>query len=103
MVAAVPGSPPGQPLLLLLAVAVRAYDSAKGPLPLLLLTPVPSPLGDLSSVTVSIWEADALIITTVAGAAAVAMAGASPVRLLAAAGALAGVLILALRRRLTRL
>ena len=89
--------------VLLLAVAVRAYDSAKGPLPLLLLTPVPSPLGDLSSVSVSIWEADALIITTVAGAAAVAMAGASPVGLLAAAGALAGVLILALRRRLTRL
>ncbi|UER54327.1 hypothetical protein HJG43_07000 [Kineosporiaceae bacterium SCSIO 59966] len=67
-------------VVLLLVVLIRAYDSAKGPLPVLLLTPILTPFGDLSSLNVSLWQADALLIAVVVGALAVA-AG-SPVGLL---------------------
>ncbi|WP_291757600.1 hypothetical protein [Cellulomonas sp. 73-145] len=89
-------------VVLILVVLARAYDSAKGPLPVVLLTPMPSPIGDLSSVNVSLWEADALIIAMVAGALAVAAAG-SPVRLLVFALVVVALLVLGLRRRLRRL
>ncbi|WP_109474350.1 hypothetical protein [Ornithinimicrobium cavernae] len=50
-------------LLGILLVVVRAYDSAKGMLPLILLTPAPSPAGDLSGLMVLAWQADALLIS----------------------------------------
>lgn len=87
----------------LLGVVARAYDSAKGPLPVVLLTPVPSPIGDLSSLSVSVWEADALLITMASGAAAVGWVHASSLLLVALSAAGAGLLLLALRRRLRRL
>jgi hypothetical protein len=46
-------------LVLLLVVLIRAYDSAKGPLPAALLSPVLTPFGDLSGLNVSLWQADA--------------------------------------------
>lgn len=51
----------------LLLVAVRAFDSVKGPLPLTLLSPVPSPVGDLSGVVVLAWQADALLLSVALG------------------------------------
>jgi hypothetical protein len=48
-------------------VAVRAYDSAKGPLPLSLLAPVATPAGDLSGLVVLGWHADAPIIAALVG------------------------------------
>lgn len=57
----------GAGLLAALVVAVRAYDSTKGPLPLTLLTPAPSPLGDLSGLMVMVWQADALILAIALG------------------------------------
>lgn len=50
-----------------LVVAVRAFDSVKGPLPLTLLTPVPSPVGDMSGVVVMAWQADALLLSVALG------------------------------------
>ncbi|MBU4215779.1 MAG: hypothetical protein KJ792_14115 [Actinobacteria bacterium] len=89
--------------VLVLVVLIRAFDSAKGPLPVLLLTPMPSPFGDLSSLNVSLWQADAFLIALVTGALAVAAAPGSPVDLLVLTGVVAGVLVIGLRRRLGRL
>ncbi|MGO1318447.1 MAG: hypothetical protein ACTMIR_15665, partial [Cellulomonadaceae bacterium] len=44
-----------------LAVTVRMVDVAKGPLPVELLMPVPTPAGDVSGLNVALWQADALI------------------------------------------
>ncbi|MEV8267242.1 hypothetical protein [Microbacterium sp. NPDC076911] len=46
-------------------VAVRACDAAKGPMPIELLMPVPTPAGDASSIGAAFWQADALIIVGV--------------------------------------
>ncbi|WP_114907849.1 hypothetical protein [Ornithinimicrobium murale] len=54
-------------LLGVLLVAVRAFDSTKGPLPLTLLTPAPSPVGDLSGLMVMAWQADALLLAIALG------------------------------------
>lgn len=44
-------------------LAVRAYDAARGPLPLALLAPVPTAAGDLSGAMVLLWQLDAVLIT----------------------------------------
>ncbi|HWS50098.1 MAG TPA: hypothetical protein VN241_03725, partial [Microbacterium sp.] len=44
-----------------LIVAVRAYDAAKGPLPIELMMPVPTPAGDASAIGMWAWQADALL------------------------------------------
>lgn len=51
--------------VLLLAVAVRIYDAAKPPMPLILQTPMPTAAGDASGVVVALWQVDALLIATV--------------------------------------
>ncbi|WP_131105624.1 hypothetical protein [Ornithinimicrobium sufpigmenti] len=50
---------------LLLAVAVRIYDAAKPPMPLVLQTPMPTAAGDASGVVIALWQVDALLIATV--------------------------------------
>jgi len=60
-------------LLISVAVAavvflVRLFDSAKGPLSPALLSPIPTPFGDLSGTVVLVWEADAALLVTAAGA-----------------------------------
>ena len=52
-------------------VAVRAYDSARGPLPLILLVPVPSPVGDLSGPGAALWQVDAVLLAALATAVVV--------------------------------
>src|SRR5699024_12821792 len=56
-------------LLALVLVAARARDAAKGPMPLSLMTPIPTPQGDLSVLSVLVWQADALLLAMLAGAA----------------------------------
>src|SRR5699024_3232904 len=59
----------GLPVLLaLVLVAARARDAAKGPMPLSLMTPIPTPQGDLSVLSVLVWQADALLLAVLAGA-----------------------------------
>lgn len=60
-------------LLLPLLLALRAYDSAKGDLPLVLLTPSPTPAGDASGVFVAAWQADAALAAASLGAATMTM------------------------------
>ncbi len=94
----------GVGLVFLVLVVVRAYHSAKGPLPVVLLTPVPTPLGDLSSLHVAIWQADALLIAAGAGGVIAAVAaGGAVIHAAVIAAALTCALLLALRRRLARL
>ncbi|WP_120337252.1 hypothetical protein [Cryobacterium soli] len=47
---------------------LRVFDSLRGPLPIGLLLPVPTPVGDVSILNVIAWQADALILL-LAGAA----------------------------------
>lgn len=47
---------------LLLGVLVHLYDAAKGPMPVSLLTPVPTPAGDASGIAVALWQVDALLM-----------------------------------------
>ncbi|HLS04640.1 MAG TPA: hypothetical protein VK030_07725 [Actinomycetales bacterium] len=49
-------------------LGLRRYSSAKRELPLLLLTPIESPVGDLSSLNVLLWQADAVLLAGVTGA-----------------------------------
>jgi len=55
-------------LLSVFIVLVRVLDSAKGPMPIGLLLPIPTPLGDVSILNTLAWQADAvLIVLIVAG------------------------------------
>lgn len=63
--------------LALFVVAARVYDSAKGPLSPMLMTPISTPAGDLSGLLVVAWQADALLIVTITTAAVLTAAGAS--------------------------
>ncbi|GAA5229998.1 hypothetical protein [Arthrobacter cryoconiti] len=85
-----------------LIVIVRAYDSAKSPLPVSLLTPMPSQFGDMSTVTVLAWQADALLVSLAAGAGLLALTSSGS--LLAATTLLAGaaLVILATTKRRIR-
>lgn len=62
-----------------------------------------SPFGDLSSLRVSLWQADALLVAVVTGALAVAASPGSPAGVLVLAVVVAGLLLAGLRRRLRRL
>lgn len=57
----------GAALLAPLLVLIRAYDSAKGPLPVSILTPVPTPAGDMAGLSILAWQADSLLIATISG------------------------------------
>ena len=50
---------------LLFTIVVRAYDAAKPPMPVSVMTPIPSPMGDLSGMSIALWQADALLIAVV--------------------------------------
>ena len=65
-------------LLAIFLMTVRAYDSAKGPLPPALLTPVYTPGGDLSGLMVLAWQADALFIATITAPVTTSVAAGSP-------------------------
>lgn len=97
----------GQPLMAALAlggalfcVAVRMFDAAKGPMPLILLTPAPTPMGDASAISIALWQADALLLAalvpTTIGAAVLTLGSALPILVYIPATA---AVLLALRHR----
>lgn len=91
-------------LLLPALVLLRAYDSAKGDLPVVLLTPASTPVGDASGLLVLAWQADSLLAAAVLGSTVCALAGSGrPVLALLVVLAVIVVLPLALRRRLDNL
>ena len=60
-------------------VLVRILDCAKGPMPIGLLLPVVTPVGDVSILNVIAWQADALIIVlTIAGGLSVLFSTVGP-------------------------
>ncbi|OUE20476.1 hypothetical protein BFL34_01291 [Clavibacter michiganensis] len=76
------------PAVTLLLVVVRAFDAAKGPLPLAVMAPVVTPAGDASALVIAAWQADALLL---AGGSALAVVSAA-----AAVGPLGAALVLPL-------
>ncbi|HXH33859.1 MAG TPA: hypothetical protein VNJ54_05530 [Plantibacter sp.] len=54
-------------LLALWIVVLRVFDAAKGPLPITLLMPVPTPFGDASSANVLLWQSDAVLLALLVG------------------------------------
>lgn len=55
-------------------VLVRAMDAAKGPLPIELLMPVPTPMGDASVMVIALWQSDAILLALlVAGGLSIAL------------------------------
>ncbi|MBF4620982.1 hypothetical protein [Clavibacter sp. VKM Ac-2542] len=76
------------PAVALLLVVVRAFDAAKGPLPLAVMAPVVTPAGDASALVIAAWQADALLL---AGGSALAVVSAA-----AAVGPLGAALVLPL-------
>ena len=84
-------------------VAARAHDSARGPLPLALLMPVPSPGGDLSGLGVALWQVDAVVLSVVAAVLVVTAATTSgPVAGAVASVVVATVLVATTVRRIRR-
>ena len=70
-------SPAALVWILFLAVfltVIQAFTSVKGPLPLELLTPIPTPMGEMSLVGVGFWLADAVLIVLVAAGSATSFA-----------------------------
>lgn len=74
----------------LLALVARISDAVKGPLPPALLTPIPTPMGDLGAAVRLAWAFDGLLLAAFAGAAA-ALVFESPLLLLGAAVVLVGI------------
>lgn len=93
---------PAAVLLGLLAVAARAYDSAKGRMPASLLSSsVPSPVGDPVMVLVVLWHFDAVLLVGAAGAVIVGQfAAGGAVIACAVLGGMLAVLLVGLRSRL---
>ncbi|ROS25200.1 hypothetical protein EDF22_2402 [Rathayibacter sp. PhB127] len=79
------------------AVAARAMDAARGPLPPSLLGPIPLPIGDGAGAAVLLWNLAGVLVT---GVAAVGVASAPG--LLAAVPVVAAGCLLIARRRLAR-
>ena len=51
----------------LFVITVRIMNATKGRMPLALLTPIPTPMGDFSGLIVVFWQADALLVTAMVG------------------------------------
>lgn len=53
--------------LAVFSVVLRVFDAAKGPLPIGLMMPIPTPLGDVSYINVLLWQSDAVLLAVVVG------------------------------------
>ncbi|MEJ6542707.1 hypothetical protein PQI65_05830 [Brachybacterium paraconglomeratum] len=84
-------------------LAARAYEAAKGTMPLALATPIPTPQGDLSVLVMLAWQADVLVVPMLGAAVLLLVLPAGPGAVLLAAAALLGALALLTRRRLQEL
>lgn len=78
----------------LLALIARIGNALKGPLPPALLTPIPTPMGDLGAAVRMTWALDAVLLTALAGASA-ALAFESPVLL---AGVTVAIVVVGINR-----
>lgn len=85
-------------LLVLFALGARVGTALKGPLPPVLLAPIPTPMGDMAAAVRLAWASDALLLAAAAGA--VVTAGfASPLLMIGMTVIVAGVVVARWRRR----
>ena len=84
-------------------LAARAWEAAKGTMPLALATPIPTPQGDLSVLVMLAWQADAVVVPLLGAAALLLVLPSGPGAVLLTAAALVGLLVLLTRRRLREL
>lgn len=84
-------------------LAARAWDAAKGTMPLSLATPIPTPQGDLSVLVMLAWQADGILVPLLAAALLLAVLPLGPLVVLGVAAALAVLLALLTARRLRAL
>jgi len=91
-------------LVLVSVLVVRAWGAAKGQLPVSLLTPIPTPMGDLSALNVTAWLADAPLVAALAGGGVVwLLADGRATDAVVGAAILVVLLLRSLRRRVDRL
>lgn len=83
----------------ILAIIARIGNALKGPLPPALLTPIPTPMGDLGAAARLAWAMDGVLLTAMAGASA-ALVFQPPVLLPAVGIALTGLTIHRWRHRI---
>ena len=88
----------GSLALAILAITARIGIALKGPLPPALLTPIPTPMGDLGAAARLTWALDGLLLTALAGASA-ALLFQSPVLLVSVGATLTGLTIHRWRHR----
>ena len=106
-VGAVPGS--GVTAVLLPAIlapvliAGRARDAAKGPMPLAISTPMPTPQGDMSVLPMLLWHSDAILLALGAGALLLASASSAALWMLVVAAVASALMGLMARMRLRAL
>lgn len=55
------------------AALTRLYDARKGPMPLELMNPVPTPAGDASGMIMALWQIDALVGSVLIGAVSITL------------------------------
>lgn len=91
-------------VVLLTLIGIRIYDSARGPLPPVLLTPIPTPFGDLSSLVILTWQLDAILLSAgSAGLLAGALSTGTVIQSVLTAAISLGLLGWLTKRRLERL
>ena len=90
-------------LLSLVLIAGRARDAAKGPMPLSLMTPMPTAQGDLSVISVVAWQADAVLLALLAGAVLALLGAHGAGAMLLGAALLLGAMVLMTHARLRAL
>ena len=91
-------------LVLATVLVVRVWGATKGPLPVALLAPAPSPVGDLSGVSVAMWLADApLLVLLAGGGTAWLLATDRTGDAVVVVGLLLAALLASMRRRVARL
>lgn len=81
-------------------IAGRVRDAAKGPMPLSLSTPMPTPQGDVSVIPLLAWQSDAILLALLAGAVTAVLGPLGPIWLLGAALLLTALMALMARSRL---
>lgn len=90
-------------LLAAVLVVARAWEAAKGTIPLALSTPMPTPQGDLSVVLQLGWHADAVVLALAVAAALLLLVPSGPWMMVCGAAMLIALLALLARKRLRAL
>ncbi|MDN5821135.1 MAG: hypothetical protein L0H39_06575, partial [Brachybacterium sp.] len=84
-------------------IAGQVRDAAKGPMPLQLMTPMPTAQGDGSVLVMLVWQSDALLLALLSGTLLAGLGALGPVWVLGGAALLTALMALMARSRLRTL